>query len=136
MRTFSISAVEGTLTLRCDPPRASHPYESWEYEAELEAHSLTARVKVYDHVQARFHEFFVGLARDWKGWPSARHYESLEPMLRISAEHNGKGIAKFTVLLRAGSSTNFDWSASQQLSVELGRLQTIAQAANEFTKEA
>ena len=134
MRVFSLAAVEGVLTLQSDAPRAFGPYESWEYEAKLSAHSLTARVKVYDHVPMRFHEFFVGLANSWKGWSGERHYESLEPTLKLSARHNGKGVAEVTVLLRAGASTSFDWSASQRLSIELGQLQRIAEAAGEFTK--
>jgi len=134
MRAFSLTAVEGALTLQSDVPRAFGPYGSWEYEARLAAHSVTARVKVYDHVPTRFHEFFVGLAENWKGWPGERHYESLEPMLKLSARHNGKGVAEFTVLLRAGASTTFDWSVSQRLSIELGQLQRIAEAAREFTQ--
>jgi hypothetical protein len=90
-------------------------------------------VRVYDHVPTRFHEFFAGLAHDWKGWSGERHYESLEPMLKLSARHNRKGVAELTVLLRAGSSTSFDWSVSQRLSIELGQLQRIAEAAREFT---
>ena len=134
MRAFSLTGVEGVLTLRSDAPQAFGPYESWEYEAHLAAHSVTARVKVYDHVPTRFRDFFASLAEDWKGWVGERHYESLEPMLKLSARHNGRGVAEFTALLRAGASTMFDWSVSQRLSIELGQLERIAEAAQEFTE--
>jgi hypothetical protein len=132
MRTFTLAALEGTLTLQADEPRSSRPYEPWEYVAELAAGSVSARVEVYDHMPDRFRQFFVSLAQDWKGWVGERHYESLEPMLKLSAKHDGKGFAVFALLLRAGASESFSWSVSQRLSVELGQLGTVAEAASEF----
>ena len=132
MRNFTLAAVEGTLTLQSREPRSSRPYEPWEYVAELSADSVSVRVEVYDHMPSRFREFFFGLAQDWKGWEGERYYESLEPMLKLSARHDGKGFALFTLLLRAGARENFSWSVSQRLSVELGQLGDVAQAAADF----
>jgi hypothetical protein len=132
MPTFKLTANEGTLTLQGDRSSTSRPYEPWEYVAEVRTTSLSARVEVYDHLPNRFREFFEGLAGDWKGWTGERSYESLEPMLRLSVEHDGKGFALFTVLLRAGAAEDFGWSVSQRLSVELGQLSGIAEAAGQF----
>ena len=132
MRTFTLAAIEGTLTLHAEEPRSSRPYEPWEYVAELAAGSVSARVEVYDHMPERFRQFFASLAQEWKGWAGERHYESLEPMLKLSAKHDGKGFAVFELLLRAGATENFSWSVSQRLSVELGQLGKVADAAGEF----
>ena len=132
MRTFTLAALEGTLTLQSQEPRSSRPYDPWEYVAELAAGSVSARVEVYDHMPSRFREFFSGLAQEWKGWAGERHYESLEPMLKLSAKHDGKGFALFTLLLRAGARESFSWSVSQRLTVELGQLGKVAQAAADF----
>ena len=132
MRTFILAADEGTLTLQGEEPSTSRAYEPWEYVAEIKTSSLSARVAVYDHLPNRFGEFFEALAKNWKGWPGERSYESLEPMLKLSVKHDGKGFALFTVLLRAGAAEDFGWSVSQRLSVELGQLGQIAQAAGEF----
>ena len=129
MRTFTITADEGTLILEGTPTAASGPYEAWDYVARLEARSVSARVEVSDHLPDRFAQFFASLAQEWKGWAGERAYESLEPLLGISAKHDGKGLVQFTVLLRAGARERFGWSVSQRLSVELGQLESIAVAA-------
>jgi hypothetical protein len=132
MRTFTLAALEGTLTLQSEEPRSSRPYDPWEYVAELATGSVSARVEVHDHMPNGFREFFSGLAQDWKGWAGERHYQSLEPMLKLSVKHDGKGFALFTLLLRAGASESFSWSVSQRLTVELGQLSKVAQAAANF----
>jgi len=82
------------------------PYESWKYEASLSHDSLSARVDVHDHLPERFAEYFEGLALDWKGWSGSREYESLEPMLKLSAAHNGVGAVRFMIVLRAGANVD------------------------------
>jgi hypothetical protein len=134
MRTFTLTAIEGTLRLQGLEPQVAGPYKPWDYVAELATASVSAQVKVYDHMPSRFREFFAGLAQDWRGWAGERYYESLEPTLKLSVNHDGKGFALFTVLLSAGASEHFAWSVSQRLSVELGQLGRIAEAATSFAK--
>ena len=132
MREFTLQGSEGALKLSGDPPGSQEPYGAWCYTAELNSKSLTATVKVYDHLPQRFREFFGQIAQDWRGWSGAREYESLEPMLKISATHNNIGRISFEGSLSAGAETMFDWTASQVLTVDPGAADSIAANAAEF----
>lgn len=134
MRTFKLVAPEGTLALEGAPPDTPEPYGGWLYNATLDAHSLAARVSVHDHEPNRFAEFFLLLAKDWRGWNGERTFESLEHSLRITASHDNIGSVTITVLLKAGVESNFDWSASQRLTVEPSQLEKISNHAKEFAK--
>jgi Family of unknown function (DUF6228) len=132
MRTFSLSSPQGSLKLQSTYAPEPGPYESWQYQARIEAPSISAHVRVDDHLPSRFFEFFAGMARDWKGWSGEREYESLEHALKISAKHDGASSVWLTIQLRSGVSEDL-WRASIEMSIELGQLPSVAKSAQEFT---
>jgi hypothetical protein len=134
VHTFRLKGEEATLDLEGEPPEVSAPYAGWNYVAELRGHSLQVRRNVGDDNPASFVEFFVSMARDWRGWAETRAYESLDGTLSITATHDRVGSVRLEVRLRGDAGTGFDWSATHRLSLEEGRLLEVAAAAKAFAR--
>ena len=133
MPSFDLIGEEATLHLEGDVPDIAAPYFAWDYQAQLRGDSLQVNVAVGDDDPAAFRDFFESIAQDWKGWSETRGYESLDGTLQIAATHDRARAVRFEVRFRADARSGFDWSAKQRLTVEIGTLQELAQAAREFT---
>jgi hypothetical protein len=132
MHTFSLEGAEALLQLTGEPPVIAAPCIAWSYQARLRSESIQVHRPVSDDDPASFCEFFESLAQDWQGWPETRGYESMDGTLSIAATHDRARAVRFEVRLRADGRTGFDWSVSQRLTVETGRLGAIAACAREF----
>jgi len=132
VRSFELGGDEGVLRLEGEPPEISAPYFGWDYDAQLKGHSLQAALRVADDEPMAFVEFFEAIAQSWRGWLGERRYTSLDRTLSIVASHDGVRSVAFSVTCRADAGSGFDWSATQKLTVEPGRLEGIARAAREF----
>ena len=132
MRTFDLIGEEAALHLEGEVPEISAPYVGWDYQAQLRGHSLQVTLTIGDDDPAGFVDFFQSMARDWRGWPETRGYESLDGTLNIAATHDRVRAVRFEVRFRADARSGFDWSASHRLTVELSELDKIAAAAKAF----
>jgi hypothetical protein len=84
---------------------------------------------------ATWPSFFVGLERDWRGWPDVRSWESLEGELRIDARHE-YGNVQLTIALRRGGAGwgNNGWEVTGDLTIEPG--EQLSQVARDVTAMA
>lgn len=132
MRTFELPGEEAALELEGAVPDPSSAHFGWNYKAHLRGHSLQADLAISDDNPGSFVDFFDSLARDWKGWPETRGYESLDGILSIAATHDRERTVRFEVRLRGDARSGFDWSATHRLTVGIGELGKLAAAAKAF----
>lgn len=58
--------------------------------------------------------YFDGLKRDWRGWPGARRWQSLEQELAFTARHDGR------IQIAVEMAQSMGWAASGELTLEPG----------------
>jgi hypothetical protein len=64
--------------------------------------------------------FLQALANDWRGWPDARHWRSLDGKLHIDARHDGVGHVTLTGVLLGNAFSRDAWSARVAIELEAG----------------
>lgn len=120
------------LHLEGEVPAIAAPNMVWVYRAQLRGHSLTVDLVVGDDYPASFVEFFESIAQDWQGWSETRGYESFDGTLSITATHDRMKSVRFEVRFRGDARSGFDWSATHRLTVQVGHLRKLADAATTF----
>jgi hypothetical protein len=101
-----------------DPVRPEADELVW-FVAEVHDSGLEAQIKVITLGDDDLPGFLRGLADDFRGWPGARHWRSLEDQIRIEAAHDGRG--HVTLLFRLRDRAYGDhWDLSVPFTVEAG----------------
>jgi hypothetical protein len=77
--------------------------------------------------------FFDDLAQNWRGWRSAKEWESYEGDFQLRATTDGRGHVFLLARLAAGLSEDC-WSAQAMLVVEAGQLEACAKDMHFFAR--
>jgi hypothetical protein len=100
-------------------PYANDPYPFLDYAVEIRGGGVQANAVVRSLAGDDLPRFLRDLAADFRGWPEARHWQSLEHQLRIDATHDGLGHVTLLVRLRRRPYAD-DWDVAIPVSVEAG----------------
>jgi hypothetical protein len=100
------------------------------FVATIRSTGIHARGQVAAYMPDGLAELFVTIARDWRGWPDARTWRSLEGELEIRATFQKNGNVDFDVTLQYGAAAI--WQVGTVIVVESGQLSALAEAAREF----
>jgi hypothetical protein len=103
----------------CERPYADDPYPFLDYAVEIRGGGVQANALVRSLAGDDLPGFLRHLAADFRGWPEARHWRSLEDQLRIEATHDGLGHVTLLVRLRRRPYAD-DWDLAIPVSVEAG----------------
>jgi len=103
----------------CERPFAEDAYPFLDYAVEIRGGGIQASVLVRSLGGDDLPGFLLDLAANFRGWPGARHWRSLEDQLRIDAAHDGQGHVTLLVRLRRRPYAD-DWDLAIPVIVEAG----------------
>lgn len=102
--------------------------------ATIRCRGLAAVGRVSSYQSTGLAELFTSFARDWRGWPGTRTWQSLEGELELTATCDRTGHVNLTVTL--SDRMHPAWSASADLVLEAGALERIAREVEAFERVA
>lgn len=130
MDAVKIGSASDHLRLSAEPDDPALDY----LVADLSVDGLSATKRIYANYASGWRElaeFFAGLATDWRGWPGAREWASLESDLKIVARHEyGHVQLQVTLHNELAGWGNHGWSASADLTLEPG--EQLSRVADEM----
>lgn len=125
-----INPQTGYVGLRiCGPERFDRKLEY--FTVELFDPEVRARTRVYAYEPSQMTAFFDDLARNWRGWPGNKLWESLEGECRMSAANDGKGHIDLNVSLRPSPNPNA-WRFDGVVLIEAGQLDSLVRTIEGF----
>lgn len=124
MITIRCSETGATLTIG----RIDGDY----WHAHLIASNLDAWSRVPSLMGESIATFFAEIARDWRGWPGNRTWESLEGDLSLRLSADGRGHVSVHVLLMLDMM--HDTTVEMTLMVEAGQLDELARMVKAFVE--
>jgi len=97
-------------------------------DVEINAAGLHARTGFTSSTPHLSHSSFKDMARDWRGWPDAREWKSLESDFSLSCTTDGLGHVSVRLQLYSDCSRT-GWAAGVDLVLEAGQLDNLARDA-------
>jgi len=104
-------------------------------DVEINAAGLHARNGVYELDASSLAQFFKDMARDWRGWPDAREWKSLDSDFSLSCTTDGLGHV-FVRLQLYSDCSRTGWAAGADLVLEAGQLDDLARDAARLFKSS
>jgi hypothetical protein len=130
---FVIQSAHGkaTLTFVGSIPGGRGAEDGYDVQVLLAGGGVEASERVWDHLPQYWAEFFLAMARDWRGWEGERTIESREGQLRLACSADKLGHVSVRVTLR-GDPAGSDWRAEDTLYLDAGQLDELAQRATDY----
>ena len=122
VESLVLKSAHGGAEVRLQRPDATT------IDVEINAAGLRARTGVYELDASSLAQFFKDMARDWRGWPDAREWKSLESDFSLSCTTDGLGHVSVRLQLYSDCSRT-GWAAGVDLVLEAGQLDNLARDA-------
>ncbi|HEY1404471.1 MAG TPA: DUF6228 family protein [Pyrinomonadaceae bacterium] len=129
--TLEIKSATGEGALEIAGWQTDDPSRRLEYlDVTLTAGGLRASTRIYNldfgGDVGDLPAFLQDVARNWRGWPGEKRWESIEGDLKLTCTITTLGLFKIVVELHSCDDDPFTWEARCQLELESWQLDALA----------
>jgi len=97
----------------------------------IQNYEVRAEARASSFMTTDLGDYFQEIAKNWRGWPGAKKWETLENELELSATADKTGHVRLEFFLRPAY-TGYHWELRGALELEAGQLDSIAQEVSFF----
>jgi hypothetical protein len=102
----------------------------------LKSEALSASARIYNyhyaHGVAGLAQFFDEIAANWRGWPGAKRWESIEGDFKLACSSDSLGHIEIIVELGSWVTDPVGWYVRYALTVEAGQLDALSENMRRF----